>query len=235
MQSISVSLILLAAGSGTRMAGVVPDKLLAPLLGIPVFARSVINCTANQLFDSVVVVFRNKEQQKALAALWDAYAPEDLPVTWVKGGRSRADSVRNALNKLPEDSEVVLVHDAARPLVANEAVRAVIVSAHRHGAAVLAHRATDTIKRVPSASSSKPQFLEDLDRSKLWAMETPQGFHVSRLLAGYASARTKLTDDAAAVSFLGYKVYMVENFAPNPKITQPQDLAWAEFLLAYNE
>lgn len=226
------TLILLAAGSGTRMGGSVEDKILACLAGVPVFARSVRACTAVAIVRDAVVVFRDAAQQRALQQLWLDYAPAAMPVLWVQGGVERADSVRAALAALPSSTELVLIHDAARPLVDAEAVAAVATAAATHGAAVLAHRVTDTIKRVPDSRPQQAQALEDLQRARLWAMETPQAFWRRWIEPAYSADAKPVTDDTAALTAAGHAVFLVENLKPNPKITLPTDLDWAEFLLA---
>ena len=132
--------ILLAAGSSTRMAGVVTDKVLAPLAGRPVFAHSVSAFMASAIADYYVVLYRDQRQMTDLAA----YAP--TPSALVKGGRERQDSVMNALAALPSDIAYVFIHDCARPLVQPEQLVALHKIVRREGAVVLAHRVTDTIK-----------------------------------------------------------------------------------------
>jgi 2-C-methyl-D-erythritol 4-phosphate cytidylyltransferase len=216
--------ILLAAGAGKRMAGAVHDKVLAPLAGRPVFAYSTAAFAASGIADFYVVVYRDRSQMTALAA----FAP--TPAVLVKGGRERQDSVAAALAALPPDIEYVFIHDCARPMVQPEQLVALHKIVRREGAVVLAHRVTDTIKKHRSSGR-----LRTVDRTKLWAMETPQVFRrslIERAYARVAKRGKRITDDAAAVELLERPVAILENSLPNPKLTTPRDLGYLEFLLA---
>jgi len=218
------AVILLAAGAGRRMAGAVPDKVLAPLAGRPVFAHSAAAFAASGVADLYVVVYRDRSQMTALSA----FAP--TPSLLVKGGRERQDSVSAALEALPGDIGHVFIHDCARPLIRPEQLVALHKIVRREQAVVLAHRVTDTIKEKRGGGR-----LRTIDRSRLWAMETPQVFSKALIERAYARVRSRklrVTDDAAAVELLGYPVALLENIHPNPKLTAPQDLAYVEFLLA---
>ncbi|MDB6093868.1 MAG: 2-C-methyl-D-erythritol 4-phosphate cytidylyltransferase [Verrucomicrobia bacterium] len=218
------AVILLAAGTGARMKGIVSDKVLVPLAGRPVFAHSVAAFMASSVGDYYVVVYRDPRQMTELMA----YAP--TPSALVQGGRERQDSVMNALAALPDDIAHVFIHDCARPLVRPEQLVALHKIVRREAAVVLAHRVTDTIKQ-----HSDDARLRTLDRSRLWAMETPQVFSrelIVRAYARVAARHLRVTDDASAVEKLGHPVALLENPHPNPKITTPADLAYLEFLFA---
>ena len=215
--------ILLAAGHGARMRGVVGDKVLAPLAGRPVFAYSAAAFMQSSVTDLHVIVYRNQRQMMELSA----YAP--TPSVLVRGGRERQDSVANALAALPPDIAQVFIHDCARPLIHSEQLVALHKIVRREQAVVLAHRVTDTIKRHRDDAR-----LRTLERSSLWAMETPQVFSRALIVRAYehvAREKLRITDDAQAVEQLGHPVALLENVQPNPKITTPTDLAYVEFLL----
>lgn len=216
--------ILLAAGSGQRMQGIVEDKVLAPLAGKPVFAHSATAFVTSGIADYYVVVYRDARQMNELAA----YAP--TPSVLVKGGRERQDSVMSALSALPDDIAHVFIHDCARPLVHPEQLVALHKIVRQEGAVVLAHRVTDTIKEHRDDAR-----LRTLNRSRLWAMETPQVFDRDLIVKAYSRVATlqrSITDDAAAVELLNHPVALLENPHPNPKLTTPSDLAYLEFLLS---
>jgi len=216
--------ILLAAGSGSRMEGAVADKVLAPLAGRPAFAHSAIAFMASGVADFSVVIYRDQRQMTELAA----YAP--TPSALVRGGRERQDSVMNALAVLPADIAYVFIHDCARPLIRPEQLVALNKIVRREDAVVLAHRVTDTIKEHRDDAR-----LRTIDRSRLWAMETPQVFSRDLIVRAYERVAQKnlhVTDDAAAVELLHHPIALLENPHPNPKITRPSDLAWIEFLLS---
>ncbi len=216
--------IFLAAGRGSRMGGAVADKVLVSLAGRPVFAHSAAAFMQSGIADLYVIVYRDQRQMMELSA----YAP--TPSVLVHGGRERQDSVMNALAALPPDIAHVFIHDCARPLVRPEQLVALHKIVRREHAVVLAHRATDTIKEHRDDAC-----LRTLDRSRLWAMETPQVFARDLICRAYTRVHARglhITDDAQAVEHLAHPVALLENYFPNPKLTTPADLAYLEFLLA---
>jgi len=216
--------ILLAAGSSRRMSGSVPDKILAPLAGKPVFAHSAATFLRSGVIDTFVVTYRDQHQLLELSA----YAP--TPTLFVRGGAERQDSVAAALAELPDSVDYVFIHDCARPLVQVEQLVALHKIVRTEDAVVLAHRVTDTIKKHRGEGQ-----LRSLDRDRLWAMETPQVFSRELILRAYAKVAAKklrITDDASAVELLKHPVALLENTYPNPKLTTPADLPYLEFLLS---
>jgi len=218
------------------MAGAVADKVLAPVGGRPVFAYSATAFMESAVADLFVIVYRDRHQMLELAAL----AP--TPSLLVCGGRERQDSVRAALAALPPDIAYVFIHDCARPLVRPEQLVALHKIVRKEGAVVLAHRVTDTIKSLKpeppagrgSKGSGKTCNLRTVDRSRLWGMETPQVFARALIDRGYAAAvrrNAAVTDDAATMELIGHPVALLENSAPNPKLTTPTDFGYVEFLL----
>jgi len=153
-------------------------------------------------------------------------------VRLVAGGPTRAESVRAALAAAPEHLSIVLVHDAARPFVSPETIRAVIARARRGVAAVAAVPVSDTIKRADPSGS---RIVATLDRGGLWRAQTPQGFPRAVLEAAYAAAPTgpdplSATDDAALAEAAGFPVDLVLDRGTNIKITTADDLVFAEAL-----
>lgn len=224
--------ILLCAGSGNRMRGRVSDKILAEVQGRPVFAYSLEAFKATRKIHHYVVVYRDEPQREMLEEIFGGISKK--PVSWVRGGEERQISVLNALEGTPEDTDTVLIHDCARPLVTVGALKSVLKAAEEDKSAVLAHRVVDTIKEVLDIHQIRQAKLTNLERSKLWAMETPQGFSFKLILGAYRKLleeNIQVTDDTAAVIHFDYPVTIVENFSPNPKITLPEDLALIEFLL----
>ena len=206
------------------MAGAVPDKILASVAGRPLFAYSAAAFAASGVADLYVVVYRHRTQMTALSA----FAP--TPSLLVRGGRERQDSVAAALAALPGDIQYVFIHDCARPLIQPEQLIALHKIVRREQAVVLAHRVADTIKEHRENGR-----LRTIDRTRLWAMETPQVFSkalIDRAYALVAKRKAKVTDDAAAVELLGHPVALLENTLPNLKLTSPRDLALLEILLA---
>ncbi|MDR2863015.1 MAG: 2-C-methyl-D-erythritol 4-phosphate cytidylyltransferase [Puniceicoccales bacterium] len=227
--------ILLAGGSGNRMRGVVRDKILEPLNGQPVIAWSARAFRESGVVGGFVIVCRDNAQQAAIAAVLRPWLDDSLSVRWARGGEERQDSVLNGIEACPSDTSLVFIHDAARPLLQTASLVELAVLAARDGAAVLAHRVKDTIKQVPPGTRPGDAVVQaDLNRATLWAMETPQVFQHRLILDAYrkvALDRVHITDDVAAAGHAGHKVTLVENLFPNPKITEPHDLALVEFLL----
>lgn len=229
--------ILLAAGQGRRMQGVVADKVLAPLAGRPVFAHSAAAFIASGVADFYVVVYRDARQSLELSC----YAP--TPALFIKGGRERQDSVANALAGLPDTIDYVFIHDCARPLIQPGHLAALLKAVRHDRAVALAHRVTDTIKQLSARTRPKARAragapgqgrAATLDRTRLWVTETPQVFARDLIIRAYARVQRfglRITDDVQAVEGLGLPVTFLENPHPNPKLTTPADLAYMEFLL----
>lgn len=229
-----ISVLLLAAGSGQRMQGTVSDKILASLNGQSVFAYSIQAFLDSGLIDRFTIVYRDAPQREALAAILKAFTIPENSVHWVQGGQERQDSVYRALQAQDSDCTHVFIHDCARPLIQPQAIQALWQAVQRDSAAVLAHPPTDTLKRIASADQLERCKLEDLDRSRLWAMETPQAFDFPKIHQAYCQvqeAGLRVTDDTAAAATIGLKTTLVHNTRPNPKITGPADLSYSEWLL----
>lgn len=213
--------ILVAAGSGVRLGGEVP-KAVRPLAGRPLVSWSVAALAAGGVTEVVVVV------GDGLADVF-AEALEDAAIPWrlVTGGATRQESVARGIAALPE-GEIVLVHDAARPLVPADVVRGVVEAVRSGAAAVIpVVPMSDTIRQVTGAGSVV------VDRSTLHAVQTPQGFARGVLVRAHAAAAgSDYTDDAAVCEASGYTVLLVPGSREALKITEPYDLAVAEAIVA---
>jgi 2-C-methyl-D-erythritol 4-phosphate cytidylyltransferase len=224
-------LLLLAGGSGFRMQGSVSDKTLAPLKGKAVIAHALDAFAQSGKIQHYCVVCRDNNQRLALEA---ALAPLSANIQFIQGGDTRQQSVYNGLQALPPETSFVYIHDGARPLISLEAIDQLHCAVQNDDAAVLAHPVTDTVKRVQVKDHITRTNFEDLDRNRLWAMETPQAFRYKLILEAYQLAQDKrlvLTDDTAAISALGHHITIVSNPLPNPKITTREDLNYLEWLL----
>ena len=214
-------LILLAAGSAQRMQAVVDDKITALLAGLPVFLHSLKTFQATGLIGRVVITYRNEEQKARMQALLAQHPAGDL----------RVESVLAALTACEGHAGLVHIHDGARPLVTSEAIRKVREKAREMGGAILAGRAADTVKIAKEHSTSVGS---SPDRALVWTAETPQVFRTSIVLKAYrkvAELGRKVTDDSAAVEFVGQDVALVENPSVNLKLTRPADFVLAEAIL----
>jgi 2-C-methyl-D-erythritol 4-phosphate cytidylyltransferase len=216
------------------MQGAVADKTLALLNGLPVLCHSARAFLDSGCIDRFTIVYRDEAQQAELQAALDQIDLQGKPLDWALGGNERQESVYNALRKQPAGCMHVFIHDSARPLISIDSIQALHHAVLRDRAAVLAHPVADTIKRIPDATRLEQTELEDLERNRLWAMETPQAFALPEILNAYQHVRDTglhITDDTAAAATIGLRTTIVPNHTPNLKITTPHDLSYAEWLL----
>tara|TARA_B110000285_G_scaffold35209_1_gene37771 strand:- start:1075 stop:1731 length:657 start_codon:yes stop_codon:yes gene_type:complete len=216
------------------MQSTVADKTLAPLNGLPVLCHSIHAFLASGCIDRFTIVYRDATQKTELEAALRQIDLQGMPLDWVLGGDQRQGSVYNALRIQAKTCTHVFIHDSARPLVSANSIQALQTAMLRDRAAVLAHPVVDTIKRIPTAEQLTQTPLEDLDRSRLWAMETPQAFALSDILKAYQHVHDsglRVTDDTAAAATIGLHATLVPNHAANLKITTPADLSYAAWLL----
>lgn len=228
--------LFLCAGSSTRMSGRVGDKILAHLAGRPVVSYSMEAFRKSGMVDCVVVVHRDDEQRQFLEIAFNQCDTSGIEILWSQGGKERQDSVFNGLAEIPLDRDYAFIHDCARPLITPDLIRRLHAAVLEDKAAVLAHRVTDTIKKVSATRrTTRCRTLRDVPRSSLWAMETPQVFERELILDAYRRIRydrNSVTDDTAAATLMGHKVTLIENTEPNPKLTVPADLEIIEYLLS---
>nr|WP_325194382.1 2-C-methyl-D-erythritol 4-phosphate cytidylyltransferase [uncultured Oscillibacter sp.] len=222
--------LVAAAGSSSRMGGV--NKLLEPLDGIPVLARTL---TALQLAEQVdeIVVATREEDLVEISHLCQTYGITKCTKV-VRGGESRAHSVLLAALEASPETELLAVQDGARPLVTPELIGRVITAAARCDAAAPAVPVKDTVKTVREDGAVE----QTLDRDALRAVQTPQVFQADLLKAALQSAvenQIPITDDCSAVERLGKVVFLVEGDEENLKITTPVDLVVAEAILQARE
>ena len=222
--------LVAAAGSSSRMGGV--NKLLEPLDGIPVLARTL---TALQLAEQVdeIVVATREEDLVEISHLCQTYGITKCTKV-VRGGESRAHSVLMAALEASPETELLAVQDGARPLVTPELIGRVITAAARCDAAAPAVPVKDTVKTVREDGAVE----QTLDRDALRAVQTPQVFQADLLKAALQSAvenQIPITDDCSAVERLGKVVYLIDGNEENLKITTPMDLVIAEAILAERE
>jgi 2-C-methyl-D-erythritol 4-phosphate cytidylyltransferase len=219
--------VIVAAGKGTRM-GPDADKLFLQVAGEPVVAHTWRRFNNAASIGEIILVVRD-----GLQSAFQLIAREcgfTKPHRIVIGGQERQDSVWNGLQALSPAADVVAIQDGARPCTDRDLIEAILAAARETGAAVAATPVTDTIKQ-----SADGKFIgQTLDRSKLWAVQTPQAFRVEILRRALEEVRrlgAAVTDDTAACELIGQPVRLVKSHAPNPKVTVPADLAYIELLL----
>lgn len=214
--------VIVAAGSASRMQG--QDKIVAPLAGEPVLCRTLAAFEATPVVQEIVVVTR-EDRLEEISALASRFSKVRLVVP---GGETRTESVRNGVLAVSDKTVTVAVHDGARPLITPEIINTTIRKAEKFGAAAPAIPVKDTIK-----VSADGSVQDTPDRSKLFAVQTPQCFDRDLLLAALEHAAEKelpVTDDCSAVEALGMKVILTGGSEENLKITTPLDLELAEVI-----
>lgn len=222
--------LVAAAGSSTRMGG--QDKLMEPLDGIPVLARTLMALQAAETVDEIIVATR-EEALMPISDLCHRYGITKCTKV-VRGGESRVHSVYLAALEASPETKLLAVQDGARPLVSPALIDRVIAAAERCGAAAPAIPVKDTVK----VAGKDGAVSHTLERSTLRAVQTPQVFEADLLKAALQSALddgAAVTDDCSAVERLGKVVFLVEGEEENLKITTPIDLLLAEAILAAKE
>ncbi|MGE5591611.1 MAG: 2-C-methyl-D-erythritol 4-phosphate cytidylyltransferase [Bacillota bacterium] len=224
----TVAAIIPAAGQGTRMGGGTAKQFL-PLLGKPMLAHTLAAFEAATSITQVVLVVGSDLLDACRREIVERYGFRKVHGI-VPGGKERQDSVYSGLRSLGPGYDLVMVHDAARPLVTPEILDRAVAEARGKGAVVAAVPVKDTIKVVDAGA-----VVETPERDRLWAAQTPQVFPYALLLEAHQAALEDGfmgTDDAALVERLGRPVHIVEGSPENLKITTPEDLMLAEAILS---
>jgi 2-C-methyl-D-erythritol 4-phosphate cytidylyltransferase len=233
---MQVFVILPAAGLGTRMAGPQPKQFLA-LHGLPILIHSLRAFASVQRVTAIYVAVRKPEIERVEAQIAE-YAAEygfGDRVRVVEGGDNRQESVSHALAALPAESDdIVLVHDAVRPLIDAATIDRTIDAVIEFGAAIVGLPAVDTIKQVERTAHGA-LITSTIPREYVVLAQTPQGFRYGILQNAFAEATADGfigTDEASVVERAGLPVAVVHGSQVNLKITQPGDLELAEFYLS---
>jgi 2-C-methyl-D-erythritol 4-phosphate cytidylyltransferase len=233
-EAARTAVVIPAAGRGVRLGPGGP-KALRALGGVPMLIHAVRAMAASRAV-SLVVVVAPPEGAAEVKSLLDVHAlPDRTDFVVVPGGGSRQESVRLGLEVLPPEYGIVLVHDAARPLVPVDTVDAVIEAVREGAVAVVpALPLADTVKEVePAAAPGEPEpVLATPERARLRAVQTPQGFDRATLVRAHTTVTSAVTDDAGMVEELGEKVVVVPGHEEAFKVTRPLDLVLAEAVLA---
>ena len=215
--------LLLAAGTGERLGAGVP-KAAIELGGRPLVAWSLEALAKAVAVRGVILVGDATALAPALETL--STSARAKIVAQVSGGATRQASCASGLALVAPDTDVVLVHDAARPFAEPGLFDAVARAAHEHGAALAAEPLADTLKRVEGG-----RVIETIERDGLWRAQTPQGARRALLATAHARAKEDgvlATDDVGLIERLGHAVHVVPAPSSNRKITTMDDLAWAE-------
>jgi len=217
-----------AAGSGSRM-GAKKKKPYLTLDNKPIIAYTLYKFEQCSLIDETILIVSKGEIEYSRISIVEAFKFKKVAKI-IAGGQKRQDSVWEGLKALKSDYELVMVHDGVRPLVTQEILEESIHETANYGATVAAVPVKDTIKIV----SKQAEVLETIDRSRVWAVQTPQTFTYDILRRAYEKAFKDGfygTDDASLVERLGIKVKIIPGSYENIKITTPVDLTLGEAML----
>ena len=219
-----VTAIFPAAGRGSRMKAN-RNKILLELSGETILVQTLKKFAEIDRISNLIIAVA-KDEIPLITLLLES-KNFSKPIQIVEGGSERQFSIYNAIQKIPSESEIVLIHDAARPLISVEIIDRVIDSAIEFGGSIAAVPEKNTIKIATS-----DQFVDKtLPRNLLWEIQTPQAFRREIIEKAYESAISEKflgTDDSSLVERIGYPVKIVESESSNIKITTPDDLLFAK-------
>jgi 2-C-methyl-D-erythritol 4-phosphate cytidylyltransferase len=222
-----VGAVIVGAGEGRRMGATV-RKQFTKVAGKPIIAYTLEMFENSELIDHIVAVVPGDSVDWVKEEVVEAYGFRKIRAV-IHGGETRQESVVNGLKALKDKTEIVIIHDAVRPLVSEVLIRRVIDAARKTGAAITAVPARDTVKQVESG-----QIVGTLDRRLLWFAQTPQSFRYDIIMDAHrraAEERVDVTDDAALVENYGAKVTVAVGSYNNLKITSPEDMPLFEYFL----
>lgn len=220
--------IIPAGGSGKRINSRLPKQYL-PVGGSPLLVHTIEVFQRSPLIHDILLVVPPEDVRRVRSRFVAPYGFSKVSRV-LGGGGERQDSVRNGLDVLGDDCDIVLIHDGVRPFVSGRLIRLIIREAAAHGAATAGVPVKETVKRVDGGGC----VLETVDRRALWLAQTPQAFRRAVILEAHRRAlrdRFYGTDDASLVERMGHPVRMVPATSENIKITTREDLRLAEFLI----
>ena len=215
--------IIVAGGSGTRMRSAVPKQFLL-LNGIPVLMHTINAFNSCTIKPAIIVVLHpdSHEYWNQLCAEHNFTVPHQL----VSGGETRFHSVKNGINLVEEEDAIIAIHDAVRPLVTCGIIDESYECAEKYGNAIVAVKSRDSVRQIRDNRS------QSLNRDDIYLIQTPQTFQAGQLKKAYIQLyQESFTDDASVVEQTGVNINLIGGSHQNIKITFPEDIAIAEFLL----
>ncbi|MFB9845040.1 2-C-methyl-D-erythritol 4-phosphate cytidylyltransferase [Mucilaginibacter ginsenosidivorans] len=215
--------IIVAGGSGTRMRSSVPKQYLL-LNGIPLLMHTINAFNACATKPGIILVLHPESHD-----YWNQLCKEHnftVPHQLVSGGETRFHSVRNGINMIEDDDAIVAIHDAVRPLVTCAIIDESYECAEKYGNAIVAVKSRDSVRQIRDNRS------QSLNRDNIYLIQTPQTFQAAQLKNAYKQVyQESFTDDASVVEQTGVNINLIGGSHQNIKITFPEDIAIAEFLL----
>jgi 2-C-methyl-D-erythritol 4-phosphate cytidylyltransferase len=226
---MQVSAIVLAAGTGRRIGGDVAKTYL-PIAGRPLVLRTLDRMFAAKTVTQVVLVVAADDMSRCRAMLDADSALRDRAYLLQTGGTTRQQSAKRGLETITANTDIVIIHDGARPFVSAALIDRCVECAAGKGAVVIGLPVRDTIKVV----GGDRLIRSTPERGALWEIQTPQVFQRELIVAAHRQAESdgvEVTDDAMVVERLGKPVYVLEGERTNLKITLPEDIWWAEMMI----
>jgi 2-C-methyl-D-erythritol 4-phosphate cytidylyltransferase len=224
--------VIVSAGKGVRfMEG--KKKQFHFLAGKPILVHTLDKFETCPLIRSILLVVGQEDMDLCMKEIIEKYQFKKISQI-VPGGKRRQESVKNGIDVLPKDTDIVVIHDGVRPFITKTMIEDSIHSASRYGAVVLAMPVKDTIKM----SNPDGTVLKTLDRESLWQVQTPQTFQINIIKEAYYRASEDGmigTDDASLVERTGVKVHILPGSYTNIKITTPEDLLLANLFVKINQ
>jgi len=226
--NMKIVALIAAAGKGKRMNARI-NKPFIPIFGKPILAYTIEKFEKCKLIDKIYLLVNAEEKEichKNIILKYNFFKVQEL----VDGGKTRQDSIYNGLKALDKDTDIVVIHDGARPLVEATTIRDSIEKAQEYGAAIAVIPIKDTVKK----SENNFFINKTLNREEIWRSQTPQTFKYDIILPAYHQAykdKYLATDDAAIVERYGHKVKLIIGSEENIKITTPFDVIVAEIFL----
>ena len=210
--------VIVAGGKGSRFGGY---KQTATLNNKPIYQYSVDIFSISDIIDIIYLVIPKDLFPKITKDIYNTHSSKRIVLC--EGGKTRSDSVYNAIKKIKENINIVVIHDAVRPLIKSENILSVVNACKHSDGAILAHPVSDTLKKVNENTVSFT-----IDRANLWLAETPQAFNLKKLKSCYKNINKNdinaFTDEASLMEHLGYKIQVIHNKVENIKITEKEDV-----------
>lgn len=227
VNQMKIIAIIVAGGKGKRMG---KPKQFLKIAGRPMLEWTLSAFQKSEIVDGIVLVVAKGQMGAAKKLRFSK------TIKIVEGGSERQDSVRKGLAVLPEGTEIVAIHDGARPAVTVSIIEKSIRAARRFGAAIVGVPLKDTIKQTTNTkkqttNNTKTSIINTLNRERLWAAQTPQVFRKEIILRAYRKSCAGATDDAMRVERMGIPVKIVIGDYENLKVTTPEDLQIMETIL----
>ncbi|HKL12652.1 MAG TPA: 2-C-methyl-D-erythritol 4-phosphate cytidylyltransferase [Halanaerobiales bacterium] len=223
-----ITAIIPAAGMGSRM-GIRENKLYLELEDKPVLYHTLSNFVNNSFIDDIILVLQENEMNRCEKEILTLFNKNKNKIKMVKGGKSRKESVYNGIKRSPDDTDYIIIHDGARPLITQQIINNVIGALENEEAVTTGINVKDTIK----VKDSNNYVVKTINRDNLTSIQTPQAFSYDLIKKAHQSTLydKNITDDAYLIELMNKSVKIIKGSYENIKITTPIDITIAEEIL----